>query len=117
MDPPFLEGFVAIPGISNLGRCPGVTWTSLFGRASKAPALRGLNPNHQRELKEIFKSAARAAVHRPGPGPQFYQQRVEAGRKPERVRLTVARKLAAVTLHLWKKGERFDVNHLKPTAA
>ena len=85
-------------------------------RSGKAPAIRGLNPNHQRELKEIFKSAASAAVHRPGPWQQFYQRRVEAGRKPELVRLTVARKLAAVTLHLWKKGERYDVKHLKPTA-
>jgi len=86
-------------------------------RSGKAPTIRGLHPNHQRELKEIFKSAATAAVHRPGPLQQFYQGRVEAGRKPELVRLTVARKLAAVTLHLWKKGERFDVKHLKPTAA
>ena len=85
-------------------------------RSGKAPALRGLNPNHQRELKEIFKSAATAAVHRPGPWQQFYQRRVAAGRKPELVRLTVARKLAAITLHLWKKGERYDVKHLKSTA-
>jgi transposase len=85
-------------------------------RSGKAPAIRGLNPNHQRELKEIFKSAATAAVHRPGPWQQFYQLRVAAGRKPELVRLTVARKLAAVTLHLWKKGERYDVQQLKPTA-
>lgn len=85
-------------------------------RSGKAPALRGLNPNHQRELKEIFKSAATAAVQRPGPWQQFYQQRVQAGRKPELVRLTVARKLAALTLHLWRKGERYDVKHLKPTA-
>jgi len=84
-------------------------------RSRKAPAIRGLNPNHQRELKEIFKSAASAAVRRPGPWQQFYQQRVEAGRKPELVRLTVARKLAALTLHLWKKGERYDVKHLKST--
>jgi len=85
-------------------------------RSRKAPAIRGLNPNHQRELKEIFKSAATAAVHRPGPWQQFYQQRVAARHKPELVRLAVARKLAAVTLHLWKKGERYDVQHLKATA-
>jgi len=84
-------------------------------RSNKTPSLRGLNPNHQRELKEIFKSAASAAVSRPGPWQQFYQARVAAGRKPELVRLTVARKLAALTLHLWKKGERYDVKHLTPT--
>ncbi len=85
-------------------------------RSGKTPAIRGLNPNHQRELKEIFKSAASAAVHRPGPWQQFYAQRVAAGHKPELVRLTVARKLAAVTLHLGKKGERYDVKQLKSTA-
>jgi transposase len=85
-------------------------------RSAKAPAIRGLNPSHQRELKEIFKSAATAAVHRPGPWQQFYERRVAAGRKPELVRLTVARKLATVTLHLWKKGERYDAKHLKSTA-
>jgi transposase len=85
-------------------------------RSGKAPTIRGLNPNHQRELKEIFKSAASAAVQRPGPWQQFYERRVAAGGKPEMVRLTVARKLAAVTLHLWKKGERYDVKHLKSTA-
>jgi transposase len=85
-------------------------------RSGKAPTIRGLNPNHQRELKEIFKSAASAAVHRPGPWQHFYERRVAVGRKPELVRLSVARKLAAVTLHLWKKGERYDVKHLKSTA-
>lgn len=84
-------------------------------RSAKTPAIRGLNPNHQRELKEIFKSAASSAVLRPGPWQQFYQQRVDAGRKPPLIRLTVARKLAAVTLHLWKKGERYDAKILKST--
>src|SRR5437868_3178203 len=86
-------------------------------RAGKAPAIRGLNPNHQHQLKGIFKSAASAAVHQPGPWQPFYQQRVAAGRKPELVRLTVARKLAALTWSLWKKGGRYDAQRLKPAAA
>jgi hypothetical protein len=28
--------------------------------------------------------------------------------KPDMARLTLARKIAAITLTLWKKGERFD---------
>jgi hypothetical protein len=32
-------------------------------------------------------------------------------------RLTLARKIAAITLTLWKKGERFNVEHLKAQAA
>lgn len=86
-------------------------------RSGKAPAIRGLNPNHQRQLKEIFKSAASTAVQRHGPWQEFYRQRVALGGKPALVRLTVARKLAALTLSLWKKGGRYDVERMKSAAA
>jgi hypothetical protein len=33
------------------------------------------------------------------------------------VRLTLARKIAAITLTLWKKGEDFDIDKLKSQAA
>jgi len=39
------------------------------------------------------------------------------GMKPEMARLTLARKIAAITLTLWKKAERFDAEHLQPQAA
>ena len=32
-------------------------------------------------------------------------------------RLTVARKIAAITLIVWKKEVRFDANYLKPQQA
>ncbi len=32
-------------------------------------------------------------------------------------RLTLARKIAAITLAIWKKGANFDVKHLKPQTA
>jgi len=37
--------------------------------------------------------------------------------KPHLARLTLARKIAAITLLVWKKGERFDAEHLKQQAA
>jgi hypothetical protein len=37
--------------------------------------------------------------------------------KPEMARLTLARKIAAITLTLWTKGGRFDPEHLKAQAA
>jgi len=37
--------------------------------------------------------------------------------KPEMARLTLARKIAAITLTLWKRGEGFDAEQLKPQAA
>ncbi len=37
--------------------------------------------------------------------------------KPTLARLTLARKIAAITLIVWKKGVSFDAEHLKPQAA
>jgi len=37
--------------------------------------------------------------------------------KPHLARLTLARKIAAITLFVWKKGVRFDAKHLKQQAA
>jgi hypothetical protein len=42
---------------------------------------------------------------------------LDKGMKPEMARLTLARKIAAITLTLWKKGERFDAELVKPQAA
>jgi transposase len=86
-------------------------------RRSKPVTIRGLNPNHQPELKAIFKSAPLAVIRRPGPFKDYYDQRVEQGRKPELLRLNVARKLAALTLSLWKKGGRYRAEAVKPRQA
>jgi hypothetical protein len=40
----------------------------------------------------------------PGPFQDFYQRSLAKGIKPTMVRLTLARKIAAITLILWKKG-------------
>jgi hypothetical protein len=37
--------------------------------------------------------------------------------QPEMARLTLARKIAAITLKIWKKGEMFNSEHLTPQAA
>jgi len=37
--------------------------------------------------------------------------------KPHMARLTLAREMAAITLLVWKKGVRFDAEHLKQQAA
>ena len=48
---------------------------------------------------------------------EFYQRSLANGIKPTMVRLTLARKIAAITLTLWKKGEDFDINKLNSQAA
>jgi transposase len=77
-------------------------------RRQRAPITRGLNRNHSRELKNVFKGAATAATGRPGPLQDFYQAMIDRGMREELARVTLTRKLAAVTLRLWKKGERYD---------
>jgi transposase len=77
-------------------------------RRRRAPLTRGLNRNHNRVLKDVFKGAATAATGRPGPLQDFYQAMIARGMREELARLTLTRKLAALTLRLWKKGERYD---------
>jgi len=79
--------------------------------------VRGLNWNHNHDLKNVFKSAATTASAMPGPWRDFYQQRVNSGMAPAMARLTLARKIAAVALVLWKKGVSFDAEYLKQPAA
>jgi transposase len=86
-------------------------------RAKKPVFIRGLNVNHNHELKNLFKSAATTASAGEGPLRDFYQRLLAKGMLPAMARLTLARKIAAIALHVWKKGEAFDAERLKPQAA
>jgi transposase len=77
-------------------------------RRRRAPLTRGLNRNHHRLVKAIFKSAATAATVRSGALRDFYQRLVAGGMREELARVTLTRKLAALTLRLWKTGEAYD---------
>jgi transposase len=79
--------------------------------------VRGLNDNHNKDLKNLFKSAALSASTRPGPLRDFYVARVEKGMRPTMARLTLARKIAAISLTIWKKGVEFDAQPLHRPAA
>ena len=85
-------------------------------RRPRAVSPRGLNPNHRPELKEIFKSAALTAIHRPGPFKDYYDRRVQQGVDLAILRVVVARKLASLTLSLWKNGGHYRAQDLKPQA-
>ena len=78
--------------------------------------VRGLNDNYNKELKSLFKSAAVSASTYPGPLRDFYLARLEKGMRPTMARLTLARKLAAITLTMWKKGVNFDPKQLRRQA-
>jgi transposase len=85
-------------------------------RSKKPQQLRGLNANHNHDLKDIFKGAAMRASTCDGPFRNFYETLLAKGMRPTMARLTLARKIAAITLIVWKKGARFDANHLKQAA-
>jgi transposase len=81
-------------------------------RRQRAPMTRGLNRNHSRVLKNVFKSAATAATVRSGPLQDLYHGMIARGMRAELARVTLTRKLAALTLRLWKTGERYDPTQL-----
>jgi transposase len=86
-------------------------------RSKKPPMVRGLNKDHNHDLKDIFKGAAMRASTAAGPMHDFYEALLAKGRKPTMARLTLARKIAAITLIVWKKEVRFDANYLKQQGA
>ncbi len=70
---------------------------------------RGLNRNHQPVLKNVFKGAAvtvaRMTDH---PLQQAYQRMLASGIKPNLAKLTVARRVSAAVLAMWKNKETYD---------
>lgn len=86
-------------------------------RRKKPIEIRGLNKNCNHHLKNLFKGAAIVASVKPGPFQEFYTALVAKGIRPEMARLTLARKIAAIVLIVWKRGVCFDANHLKPQTA
>ena len=69
--------------------------------------MRGLNDNHNHDLKNLLKGAAISAIERPGPLQDFYAALVAKGIRPSMARLTLARKMAAIILTMWKIGSEF----------
>jgi transposase len=77
-------------------------------RRRHKPLTRGLNKNHNRILKDVFKSTASSSLARPGAFRDLYDAMIARGMREEMARLTLARKFAALTLRLWKRGEPYE---------
>ncbi len=86
-------------------------------RRKRPVLIRGLNWSYNREWKDLFKGAATAASAREGVFHEFYLGLLHKGMRRRWHWLTLARKIAAITLKIWKKGEMFDQGHVKPQAA
>lgn len=70
---------------------------------------RGLNKQCNRRLKYIFKQAALTVLMKPEhPFRKHYDRLLDGGTKPNNARLTVARKIAALTLAMWKQNKEYE---------
>jgi hypothetical protein len=96
-------------------------WSSVIVSSRAFPPFLPREGSLAKVAKCASKRAAirRGSMRRCGTGPfhDFYAALLAKGMKPEMARLTLARKIAAITLTLWKKEERFDAEQLKTQAA
>jgi len=83
-------------------------------RSRKPVSTRGLNRDGNRRLKELFVSAATGGTQAE-PYRSYLDHLKQKGMRAEMARLTLARKIAAVALTIWKKGEPFDPKKLNLT--
>ena len=75
----------------------------------KTPLPRGLNHNRHSLLKSVFKGPAMTVTQTTGePLHQAYNQLLQNGTKPNLARLTIARRIAAAVLAMWKNQEDYD---------
>jgi transposase len=76
---------------------------------------RGLNWNHNRLLKAVFKGAATTVIsHHQDPMVSTYERLCHDGVKPNLAKLTLARKIAATALAMWKQQEVYQPDKSKP---
>ena len=82
-------------------------------RSRKPIATRGLNHGNRR-LKDVFVGAATGGTQAE-PYHTYLRGLEQKGMRAEMARLTLARKIAAIALRIWKKGETFDPKKLNWT--
>lgn len=87
-------------------------WTRAGGGWTRAQLTqtRGLNRNRNGMLKAAFKGAALTVIGKMPHHPLHaaYQRQIAAGTKPNLARLTLARRIAAIVLAMWKHEEVYD---------
>ena len=78
---------------------------------------RGLSRRHNSSLKNIFKGAANTVVMKLHTDPLYehYLRLTSAGTKPNLARLTIARRVAAIVLRMWKDEQEYEPDKLKQT--
>lgn len=87
-----------------------VQQTDRTWKRSQVQHTRGLNLNHNHVLKDIFKGAATTVVQKlveTAPLRRDYERMLATGTKPNLAKLTLARKIASITLAMWKSQKEY----------
>lgn len=76
----------------------------------KVQQTRGLNRNHNHVMKSVFKSAAMTVIGLSAECAlrRDYERLLKTGTKPNLACVTIARKIAAITLAVWKSKKPYD---------
>lgn len=78
-------------------------------KRQQMPQTRGLNRNRNPVLKNVFKGAARNVLTMSGhPLNDSYHRMLQDGTKPNLALLTLARRIAAAVLAMWKNKEDYE---------
>jgi len=99
-------GFAIQTRVSSEWERVGREWVRI-----RKPMTRGLNRAHNNMLKNVFKGAAKTVIATADPQEPLYQDYLrltEASTRPDLARLTVARKIAATSLAMWKRSETYN---------
>ncbi len=82
------------------------------GERGQVYQTRGLTRKRQPILKSVFKGAATTVIAQLPDDPlhAHYQRMLDSGIKPNLAKLTVARRIAAIVLAMWKRKEAYDPN-------
>lgn len=85
---------------------------------AKIPRTVGLSRRYNRTLKVVFKGAATAVLSSRYCAPlcDHYERLLEEGTKPNLAKLTIARRIAAIVLAMYKSEEVFDPQRLSTFA-
>lgn len=85
---------------------------------SEVKKTRGLNRNHNPQCKAVFKDAATTVTTRLTSDPHYadYERLLSEGTKPTLAKLTIARKLAALVLAMWKNEEAYNPDKYRKRA-
>jgi len=113
---PDRQNFWSYCGLAVVHLSSGTTKRGKDGRPihnKRKVSTRGLNLNRNPILKNIFKGAEMTARRYSKEFAQLYDYHVNRGLDESVARVHLARKLASITLSIWKKGVKYDPAYLK----